>query len=201
MSGYTRNVPLPNQTISGSQSPIETNFQVIDTAFAVDHTAMITATNQGEHQKVSLVQQSGDPLAIPTTPILFSKQVAYNLGVNRTELFMKQASGDGGAAIQITDLVTSVINNPAPGKISGSTFLPNGLILKYGQNQTATNGGNPITFSFLGIPDFNQSLLMVVASPVASPNAIISVSNYGPGGFTATTNLANALFNFIAIGI
>ena len=62
MSGYVSNVPLSNQSLGQTQPTINTNFQVLNTNFGVDHVDFTNASpssggNGGRHNQVSLVQQ------------------------------------------------------------------------------------------------------------------------------------------------
>ena len=215
MSGYISNVPLPTQSLGQTNSTIKNNFTVINTNFGVDHSDMTNAAPSsggtgGWHNTVTLIQQSGDPAAQSNAPIIYSKQTAYPAGVNKTDVYLREASTDGSAIIALTSFFGSLSTGT-----NGTTFLPGvpggssaGVILKWGQ--ASSNGGpNPITFAGLGLSNFPNNCFMVVASvndAGATPNTTIYVSSFSPTGFNATgakrTTLApiNVIFNFIAIG-
>jgi hypothetical protein len=141
---YNANVPLATQSISSTQAPIQTNFSIINSStqgFAVDHQTLTDATDGGKHNKVSLLQQGADPAALATTPIIYSKQVNYPGPVTRSELFLREALGDGGSVVQMTNLFTT----PSAGA-NGTTTLPGGIILKWGTVASVVNN-TTITFA------------------------------------------------------
>lgn len=55
MAVYTPNIPLGTDNISASQPQIKDNFNVLNTAFAVDHTAFSLAPNAGQHKQVTII--------------------------------------------------------------------------------------------------------------------------------------------------
>ena len=137
---YLPNIPTAQQTLKSSQGPINTNFTQANIAFGVDNVAFQTVTNQGMHNKVTLVS-GADPTAATQGPILYSKQVTYPGPLTKNEIFFRQASTDGSLITQLTDMFTGSVTSNSP----GSTFLPGGIIMKWG-----TSGTSGMAQSFSG---------------------------------------------------
>lgn len=58
---YTPGIPNANDLISQSQSQIRTNFVQLNSQFSVDHVPFDAGTNNGKHEKVTLLEQVSDP--------------------------------------------------------------------------------------------------------------------------------------------
>lgn len=155
---YNANVPLANQSIASTQSPIQTNFSLINSSssgFAVDHETLTDPVNGGKHNKISFLQQGSDPTAATAINFLYSK-----LANSVNELFLERASNDGSAIIQLT----TKAGNPVVGS-SGTTFLPGALVLNYGIATVADSGA--VTFA----TPFLTNCFVVVASITSSTAA------------------------------
>lgn len=125
------NVPQPGQTLASSQTPIQTNFSTIATAFAIDHVDYNIA-GQGFHNKVTFPSQG-------TPPVFSNPQIGiYNaVGITTVnELFIVKGSG---TAIPIT----ATVNDGAGSFLSsGYYYLPSGLLVKYGSFTNASINPN-----------------------------------------------------------
>ena len=110
-------VPLSGQTLASSRSLIQGNFSTIGTAFTVDH-INYGLSDQGKHNQVTF------PInASPTAPAATELRL-YNINYATTglsELFVRR---DAGSAIPFTAQALSAGQ--------GWTFLPSGLLIKYG---------------------------------------------------------------------
>lgn len=190
MSGYIDNLPTANQTIAQTQPLINRNFTVIDTAFSVDHTPMTSTTNQGDHVKVTLITGT-DPVAVAQGPIVYSKQVTYPGALTKNEIFFRQSTGDGSAITQLTDMFTGSVNAANP----GSTFLPGGVIIKWG-NFNANSGNNAITFSG-AFPNNCFAITVSVNNAVNTRTATITALS--TTGATISSTGAQLVY-YIAIG-
>ncbi len=58
---YTTNVPQATQRIADTQAPIQTNFNLANTYFAIDHVAFNAASNNGKHKYVTLIDETASP--------------------------------------------------------------------------------------------------------------------------------------------
>lgn len=116
------NVPLSGQTLSVTRVPINQNFSVIDTAFAVDHVDY-NISGQGRHNKVSFPVQN--PVPAPQAGIvqLYSQLSAIT---NQPELvFTHQLGSTAPLAARIVEFTSAGWANP------GWTRLPSGILLKW----------------------------------------------------------------------
>lgn len=127
---YQPNIPQATDLISVSQNDILNNFKAIGTAFDVNHVDF-NATGAGKHFKVEMPNQTVDPTPPGGQSTIYSK------------------SGDiwairgAGTPYQLTNAVNAT---PAIFGNAGSTFLPGGLILKWG-NRTGVTDQSAIIFS------------------------------------------------------
>lgn len=188
---YNPGVPTANQTFKETQGPINTNFTIANTAFGVDHVNFATNANQGMHNKVTLVTTT-DPAAVVQGPIVYSKSIG-----GKQEIFFRQSTTDGSSIVQLTDMANAVTG----GTSNGSTFIPGGIIIKWGQFTTAANP-HTVTYTALvpAISAFPTNTLMVQLTPINTGG----VGNYRVSTANATTFVVNAptgsSFYFLAIG-
>jgi hypothetical protein len=196
-------VPLSTQTLSSTQPDIRTNFQVIDTAFEVDHVGFNDA-GQGKHNQVTLPVQAGSPA------IAAGDNAFYNL-LNATtaknEVYVHKQTNAGTADIPFT---ASILSGSTPALDAGGwSYLPSGLLLKFG-NGTA-NGNTAFLFSTLNptAPSFTQVLSIILCpaySNASDGDGFVRLSNYTTAGFNAygsartTTTTKSVSFQFFAIG-
>lgn len=189
MSGYIDNLPTANQTFAQTQPLINRNFTIIDTAFSVDHTAMTSNTNQGNHVKVTLIS-GADPAAVNQGPIFYSKQVTYPGPLTKNELFFRQAIGDGSNIVQLTDMANAIAVSA-----SGSTFLPGGVIIKWG-SVTGKPAGTAFTFS---TPFLSNVFSLTLGNFNTGPTTTATFGNVGLTGATIYSSNTNQVY-YIAIG-
>lgn len=191
MSGYIPNLPTPNQTIAASQPLINRNFTVLETAFTVDHTPLENTTYQGEHNKVTLTTRTAptfvvDPPASPDGPILYSKVASNALN----EMFFEST---GGTIVQMSNLA-----NPVTVASGGSTFLPGGLILKWG-SVTGKPAGTPFTFNAISGSNFPNSCFSMTLGIFNNGSTTASFTALGKTGATIFSSNVNAVY-YMAIG-
>lgn len=192
---FNPNIPSGGQTISSTTVPIQTNFNVANTAFGIDHVPFITATNQGRHNKATLIQQPSDPAAVSLCDILYTKSVSYGAPYSDTknELFLRRASGDGSTIIQMStrDPIAST---------NGASFLPGGVIIQWGQTSFVGSSNPAITFpeAFPNNP-FSVQITIQNSNP-AVPNAW-RITSLSASGFVANVQVTGATTMYwMAIG-
>jgi hypothetical protein len=208
---------IPNATdiISQSQSQIQTNFQSIQTLIDVDHVDFSNGVNYGKHNKVTFPVQG-------TAPTFASGEVGlYNLlpvsspvtGVD--ELYINKQNS--GAAVQIPMTASILSTNGSPAAFSnGWTYLPSGILLKWGQstdssqlvgNSTAARGN--VTFPVnANIPVFNQVFQVMVVQTWSTNRTSVgsngfSVYSVSTTGFIVTwsgSNSSGTGISYLAIG-
>lgn len=129
---YTNNVPQANQRIKDTQSPILNNFAAIQTVVAVNHVTFDDPSgDQGKHKFVTFPRQAADPATGLTEINLYSK---LNATSARSELYISNGAG----AIFPFTIAAGPVN-------AAWTYLPSGVILKYGT--IAAGPINPSTFA------------------------------------------------------
>jgi len=191
---FNLNVPQSGQEIKNTTSAINTNFNVANTDFGIDHVDFTNPAfpggNGGLHNKVSLLQQSGDPAAASNTNIVYTKSVTYaNAAGTFNEVFMRRSTQDASTIVQLT----TAPGNPNTSS-TGNTFLPGGLILQWGNrvgpgsvnfSTTFPNGCLSATITS------NTNTVIPAISALNRANIIIGASGSGSGAAT---------YYFIAVG-
>jgi hypothetical protein len=167
---YTQDIPQPSDIPSQSQAQILANFQAINSStegFGLDHVQFDAVSDKGKHKQSTYIEQSVDPVTAANEMALYSKDD----GSGNTRLFIAPESA--APIFQLTGATPSV-------STSGSTFLPGGLILKYGIKNTPVNN-TVITFSSA----FPNNVYSIILTPVKSDNT--SRSMYVKTGTAAVT--------------
>lgn len=190
---YNPNIPQATDIISQSQGQILTNFNQANTIFDVDHITFdaVAAANRGKHDKSTYVELAADPVTVFNEVAVYSKDLA-----GFTRLFLRQENN--GTVIQTSGRDPTIA-------VNGETYLPGGLLMKWGQS--VCNGNTAIAFPTA----FPVGCFVVLAQPIDSNPAIangyVYVSAFAAAGFTATgvrrTSLAAAgvTFSYLAIGL
>lgn len=162
-------VPQPGNgpNLQNTQNPILQNFTNIDANFAVDHQAYNSGPSSGFHNKLTMPQQSSVPAGIASTNLIYSALSALS-SVN--ELFINK---NNGGAIPLTAALKA---------LPGYTYLPSGIILKWGQSSPVAG---VVTFPVAGnIPVF-ASCFAVLTTPT-TPVLGASVQAITPTTFTVS---------------
>lgn len=185
------NVPQAPQTLADTQAAIQQNFNVINTAFTVDHQSYNLA-DQGKHNKVSFPVQGAPPAFAVGEVGLYNFPLA---GVN--ELYVRKSDGT---------LVPCT--NRGPGR-PGWSYLPSGMLMAWGQSSTGGTGFVTVAYAaiagfpgFTGVGVVSVSLTPYVASGVfAQAAGFITLNNYvlSTVQFSASGPI-NTLFTWLVIG-
>lgn len=187
---YNANIPQPGDQISQSQADILANFQATGAFVAIDHAGFNTA-DAGKHNKITFPEQAGAPAAMAATEIGLYNIV--NPVTTFNELYIRQ---NQGGTVYDTPLTACLAATP------GWTYLPSGLILKWGTS-TLSLAGTVVAFN----PVFPHACLTVslTARSDGGQNNFLSALNLLPGSFTgySTTRsggASNAPVYYLAIG-
>lgn len=121
MPPFNENIPQANQTIASSQSPILQNFQAIKQLIDVNHgTFGGSGVNaEGKHKFVEMPNQSVTPTTAAGEMTLYSAQ--YTKTSQSEAYIIRDAAG------------TPIPFSAASLAASGWTFLPSGILVKWGQ--------------------------------------------------------------------
>ena len=137
---YNQNTPLASQSIASTQPLINQNFVGINTWTAIDHEEF-GSVDAGKHKKVTLIAQSPAPSFTGTELGVYN---FVNPTTTKNELYVTKYNNNVLTDIPIT---ASSFNNAPGGQTNGYSYLPSGLILKWGlQNVSLSSGGGSITF-------------------------------------------------------
>lgn len=176
---YNNAIPQPTDNPSQSQDQILQNFQVLDTAFAVDHAAYNDPV-QGQHKQITFPvgPLAGQPFTYLGDQI--GLQSLDQAPTNRPDIWMTRGVG---TALPITGYDNGAI---AANNATYWTYLPSG-ILRIGGLETTVAGTKTITFantasgglnSFPGFSSFVGSITAIRVDPIGADNTVIRVVSF-----------------------
>lgn len=117
---YTLGIPDANQSPTAQQGPLQTNTNLVDQYFGVDHVRYTAATDQGEHLKVTLNDVQPDPVIVAPKCQVYSKAVS---GPTDQQLFFANQAGvqqiSGNAVLPIKAWGYFTVNVTAPYTVIG----------------------------------------------------------------------------------
>lgn len=190
---YTANVPQSSQQISQTQPLIQANFQ-----------ALSSFGNGYAEMKLQLAA----PTFAGTSDGFYTLAYAPTL---TNELFVhRQAAVAGLAEVPFT--ASKMSNTAAASCESGWTYLPSGLLLKWGKVLIISDGLTNINVASLsGGPNFNATFMCTVTPALAvgtNPTFVVNLKSFTP---TATTGnfdiicsgstLANTFITYMVLGV
>lgn len=145
---YTANTPQSGQTLGFTRPVINSNFQTINTAFAVNHIAF-NISGAGKHKFVEMPNQSVIP-----SPLASAEGTIYCKSSGIAQLFF--TPGISGNEYQLTRAINAGFSEfgtntaYAANHTGGWTFLPGGMLLQYGLRSSPGASGAisfPTTFT------------------------------------------------------
>jgi len=165
---YQQNIPAATDVKSQSQSDIQGNFQAIKTLIDVNHVTF-GAANQGKHNVVTIPLAISSPVA-PT--FLATEEGLYNL-VNATtgknELYVHRQTVDAPTDVPFT---ASKLSNTAIASCgNGWSYLPSGLLIKWGGVACATSPVSITPTVTSGGPNFTK-VLSINVTPTDTGTAV-----------------------------
>lgn len=149
---YTPNIPQAGETLGGTRSRINANFQFLNTAFSADHTPL-TTSNAGKHIFLHMPETTAAS-TVANEGGLYTK---VGTSPAETNLFFRgESSGYEYPLTRVDSSNTSTFGNngsygsPPSGftQTGGWTFLPGELILQYGTYGKTDNLGSSGTIQF-----------------------------------------------------
>lgn len=202
---YNANIPQAADLLSQSQGDLQSNFQAIATLVAVNHVQFNDA-DQGKHKYVEFPAQLASP------PIAFAAgEVALysflNATTTKNELYVNKTNQATVVQVPITASILSTNSNPGL-NVSGWTYLPSGILLKWGSG--SANGNTAIVFPVAAtIPVFTNVMSIILCTAYGNTsdgNVVARLGNFTNLGFNAygsqrtTVTNAAAGFQYLAIG-
>jgi hypothetical protein len=179
--------PKANQKINATQPLIQENFSSINDEFSVNHVG-INVASAGKHKMVQLLQQAASSSTGSTEVALYAKNYTET---SQTELFYRPKSNG-------TEVPFTAANKSS----TGWSYLPSGLLMKWG---TATSGGTataPISLDPIG-PNYTQVpfvISLASKAPAATAEAISYFEEFA-SSFKVRTEIGNVTFKWFTIGI
>lgn len=154
---YQNNIPQATDQLSVSQADILNNFAALSTFLNINHVDFASG-DQGKHKWVTL------PVQTPSPPIAFGAgEVAIYSFLNPTtsqnELYINKTNQVTVKQIPATASILSLTSAPAS-NAGGWTYLPSGLLLKFGSSAGTLSG--LVTVTPTDGPAFTQMLTVLV---------------------------------------
>ena len=181
---YTPNIPQPTDLPSQSQGQILQNFQAINTAFGINHVGFNTA-DEGKHAEITFPvgPLGGQPFTYLAGEI--GLQSLNQLPTSIPDIWMTRGLG---TAIPITGRLPAT---------TGWTYLPSGLLIKWGTGTAVGAGNTVITFPVAA----TNPVFSAVYLPLITPTSAIAtyVSAYTTLNITVNTSAAGT-FTYFVIG-
>jgi hypothetical protein len=191
---YNANIPQPTDQLSQSQPQLLANFQALQTLIDVNHVDFASA-DQGKHKKVTF------PVQNPAPAFIAGEVGLYNFLsplTTNNELYLTNSAG------------TSFPMTAKLGAGNGWSYLPSGLLIKWGINQAA-NGSTVVNFPVsANIPVFTAvyaAFVTTVDAGAGDSNTFVRLSSFNTTTITAYGSLRTiagasaANFNYLVIGI
>ena len=123
---YKKDIPGASDILSTSQDDIKNNFNTADTSFAINHSAFTVATaDAGKHLYCTLIEQTA-PTTVANEVSLYSKEED-----SVSTLFLRHESA--GTEVQLSVAAANVVASA-----QGSSYLPGGVIIKWGNGVAKT---------------------------------------------------------------
>lgn len=170
---FNPNIPAPGDLLSNSQGQLLANNGVLDNIFSINHyTFSDTSGNAGKHK---FVEMPINPL--PTISI--NEGAVYVKSSGQSQMFY--TSDTGAKEYQLTRAIDAnaasfgiVTALPTPAQGSGAwTFLPGGLIMKYGNFLLVPSSLTTYTLNGPAFTSAPTSILLTVSSSSSTDNAAI----------------------------
>lgn len=185
-------IPVPSSNPAADAPLIQGNFLAYGNAFAIDHSALNNA-DQGDHNKVTLLQTTNNFAAAPNTSVLFAKNAtsAVNTTIqvfSRIPKFLPTAQDTTEATNTPIQLTYDQVNTVGP---IYQSFLAGGYLIYCGS--VLINGAGQATITLSPIP--TKILTVLCNSTVNGPDgqpAVVSASITQPSTILIITNTLSA---------
>lgn len=197
---YNSGIPAASgSTLVGTRDGIRTNFTISQNRFELNHIAYGAGATTGKHLYVQMPTpqaQGTSPLTAAVEWIEFPATIAGGA----VEIFWKRPN----QAVNVGHIQMTSNIAPTAAQNNGQTFLPGGLIAKWGLTAASGAATQAVTFS----PVFPTNLYHVQITPTratASPGDVtgawVSTAGLSTSGFTIAKNNSHSFaFYWLAIG-
>ena len=179
---YNANIPQPTDLLSQSQSDLLANFQALQTLIDVNHVDFASG-DQGKHKWCSFPVQGASPATAAAEVAVFSRTSTLT---TVPELCIRFA-GNG----TVTEMTSAFLN------VIGWSFLPSGILLKWGGASAGGPGSFTLTYPVAAtIPVFNQVFIVLLQAQTASTAFVTAQTAVD---FTVTASAAGN-WDYLALG-
>lgn len=184
--------PLATETPSNSQPLMRQNFQQIAISYNTDHVPLSSGVNVGFSNKLTLVDQTSGPGSAASQVVEYAKSVIYpNAAGTFSELFFERDAS--GTEVQMT----TGPGDPIAAS-TGQTYLPGGMILKWGQDSVAIGSNQTVPFTQGAFPT-NCFAVVVSGRNAGNTPGSFNVNAVSRTDFTIYCNVTGNIYYF-AIG-
>lgn len=129
---YNPSIPNIGDFTAISQKQMLANFQSINSTFLIDHVALTSVENVGQHNALTLVPQAGDPATTATQSAIYNKIVS-----SLPQLFFRPSTNQ--TPIQLSNSNLNTVQTGAPGSTQ-SSFLAGPFTIYIGYVVGCTDG-------------------------------------------------------------
>lgn len=181
---YNAGIPLATDQLATSQGDLLNNFAAINTFVNVNHLPF-NGADQGKHSQITfpLGPLAGQPFTYGVGEI--GLQSLNQLPTSIPDIWMTRGSG---TAIPITGSLKATI---------GWTYLPSGILLKWGTGTAVAAGNTIVTFPVAA----TNPVYVAVYSSLITPTSAITTYVAALSTTTITVNCSAAgTFNYFVIG-
>jgi hypothetical protein len=195
---YQSNKPQATNRMSQSQQDLLNNFGEVNNFVNTDHGAF-NGPLQGMHAKITLPRLSNPP-ANPFTSDATGFFCAYGLTEGTIRQTYAHNTIAGGVKVDVPFTESVLATNVAPGESAGWTYLPSGILMKWGTS-TTINGTLVINLNSGGQlgPNFTQTF-----NAQLSPRSSYTVQPYISGMTSSLVSITSTepgkQFYWIIIG-
>lgn len=190
MPGYNDG-PLATDRINDTQAPIRENFNTIDTAWQVNHVDFTDAADFGKHVQIDCAELVNHPLIDADDISLYNFESTIT---NQPELYVKRAGAFGVAGTPFT------ASGWDAGTLSGWTYLPSGLLVKFGVIDWIAAGGVahntyalPVAATIPVFTAVYNCQFTTVKSAAGVTDAIAQLDSFGPVSITYNIGKISAI--------
>lgn len=189
---YNANIPQADDILANSQSQLLANFQAL--------------ASFGEGYADFPVQGAAPSLGGGDTGLY----TLSNATTSANEMYIVKPSVDAPSNVAMS--ASKMSNTAMASCVNGWTYLPSGLLMKWGQFQITANGSTTVNVSSTsGGPNFNQTFMATV-SPIlttgTTPTFVANIATTTPtatsGNFTiicSGATASNTYVSYMVIGV
>ncbi len=151
---YNPNIPNIGDFTAISQKQMLANFKSINSTFLIDHVALTSVDNVGQHKALTLIAQAADPVTSATQSAIYNKLVS-----GAPQLFFRPSSNQ--TAIQLSNSNLNTLSTGATADVQ-SSFLAGpftiyvGYVLSCPDNQIVVLPGST-TLLYVGLSTYIHS--------------------------------------------